>query len=608
MNTLRRPIATFALGVAIVALACVAGVALNGVVPTGPGEALDTGTTSTVQGRPYPGDPENEAALVAAEQERIDFVRSIVTSVPWQVDRVDGPFRVPTAPASTLVLTARADPYTLADLRDLAPDTFVAQPDGSILLSENLVVLAGASLDLTSDNPPAVKMLSSSGAYVSIVSLGGRLTVKGSAAAPAAFASHDPATASPDTETADGRAYIRAIGGTVDFQHAAFADLGFWAGDTGGLSLTGADTAASPPIAGDPASEVGGAPTISDAELTELTADEVPAPGLVSGTISDVSMTGNAFGVFISMATQVAISGTRVHNSLVDGIVLHRFVTDSSIESTEVTGNAGDGIAVERSSSAINMTGVTASDNGRNGITIDGRPLADGPSANGTPQGAYGDVHVSDSTMADNSRYGIQVTGGHSVTIVGTDITGHVVGIAIDHAASGVEIANNTLTGQARQSISIGDGVEKSIVHSNRFDSVDTGVRIRGASVSVEDNTFTDISNHAVTLVDQATGVRVTGNTVAGQGSTPFHDDAVGGYFAGNDVEGWEKPVTPTSMVQTIAQPLTLVWAGLGAVLLITAITGHRRRGSRDPFLDQRPLTELSRGIVSVEDLRGSKP
>ena len=81
----------------------------------------------------------------------------------------------------------------------------MAQPDGSFLLSENLVVLAGASLDMTSSTPPGVKMLSSPAAYVSIVTLGGQLTLKGSADAVAAFASYDPTTASPDTAPADGR-------------------------------------------------------------------------------------------------------------------------------------------------------------------------------------------------------------------------------------------------------------------------------------------------------------------------------------------------------------------------------------------------------------------
>jgi hypothetical protein len=42
-------------------------------------------------------------------------------------------------------------------------------------------------------------------------------------------------------------------------------------------------------------------------------------------------------------------------------------------------------------------------------------------------------------------------------------------------------------------------------------------------------------------------------------------------------------------------------------LLLATAVTGRRRRGTRDPYLEQRPLTELTRGIVPVEELRGSK-
>lgn len=608
MSRLRRLIATVAIGVVIVALACVGGIALNGVRLAGPGEDLDIVTDSAVQGRPYAGDPDKEAALVTAEQERIDFVKSIGTSVEWEVERVDGPYRVPTTPAATLVLTPRTEPYTASDLRDLAPETFVAQPDGSFLLSENLVVLSGAALDLSSGAPSPVRLLSSPGAFVSIVSLGGRLTLKGSADAAAAFGSFDPATGAPDTTTSDGRAYIRAIGGTVDIQHAGFSDLGFWAGDTGGLSLTGADAGGALPVAVEGASEVGGAPTITGRELTALTADEQAAPGVVSGTLDNVATTGNAFGVFVSMATELAISGTRVHDSLIDGIVLHRFVTASTIESTESTGNGRDGIVVERSSSAIAMTAVTASANGRNGISIDGRALVDGPSANGTPVAEYGDVHVSDSTVADNSRYGIQVTGGNAVTVSGTDITANVVGIALDHGASGVEIVGNSLTGQSRQSIAIAGGVEASDVRDNRFESVDTGIRIHGASAVVDGNTFTDISNHAVTLVGDTTGVRVTGNTVAGHGSTPFHDDAAGGYFARNDTEGWQRPVTVDSVVQTtIAQPLTLVWAALGVLLLVTAITGHRRRGTRDPYLEQRPLTELTRGIVPVEELRGRK-
>jgi hypothetical protein len=146
--------------------------------------------------------------------------------------------------------------------------------------------------------------------------------------------------------------------------------------------------------------------------------------------------------------------------------------------------------------------------------------------------------------------------------------------------------------------------VTQATIHENRFESVDTGVRISSASASVQDNTFTDISNHAVTLVGTATGASITGNTASGYGSTAIHDDAVGGFIAGNDTEQWREKVTPNSVVQMFAQPLTLVWVGLGVLLLLTAFTGYRMRTSRTRE-DRTPLTELSRGIVPVEQVRG---
>lgn len=604
MSRTHRFVGTLAVTLAIIATATVAGVVFN--VPPSPqaSTGTDVNTAGSIQGDPYAGDPDREAALVAAEKERLDFVKSIGTSVEWQVDRVDGPFRVPTAPAATLVLTARAAPYTRVDLQMLAPDTFVAQADGSFLLSDNVVVLGGATLDLSSNTPPAVRMLSTAEAFVSIVTFGGQLTMTGTPGQVAQFTSFDPTTGAPDTTTGDGRAYIRAIGGTVDIAYASFTDLGFWAGDTAGLSLTGANTAGAVPIAAD-TQDAAGAPTISESEISELTADTQPDPGLIGGTIHDVTLSGNAFGLFISSATNLTIAATTIDKSLIDGLVLHRDVTNTSIESLESTGNARDGIVVEQSSSAITMTGVTASGNGRNGIGIDGRPLVTGPSASGTAVTGYGDVHVSDSTVSGNRRYGIQVTGGDAISIEGTDFTGNVVGVALNRGATGVQIAGNTFAGQQRQSISIGGGVAASEISGNRFTSVDTGIRIRGASAVVRDNTFTDISNHAVTLVGETKGVRVTGNTIAGDGSSPFYDDAAGGYFAGNDIDAWAKPVTATSVAQMIAQPLTLVWAGLGAILLVTAIAGSRRRGTNHLNLERRPLTELSRGIVSVEELRG---
>src|SRR5215207_3074272 len=605
MSFLRRLLATIALGVLILAGAVGATLVLQELMPTETPAANGIAAGDGAQGRPYPGDPNAEAALVTAEEERIDLVSTVGSSVAWQVDRFDGPYRVPTAPIPTLVLPERSDPYTLAELQEIAPESISEQADGSVLLSENLLALEGAALDVSSGAATTIRMLSAPGSFVSIVTMGGGFTAVGTGGSPVAFTSHDPATGAPDTETADGRAYVRVIGGTVNVQHARFTDLGFWSGETGGLSLTGVGPSDPQAAIGTAEAPDDGAPTITGEELSGLVAEVQTAPGPVTGSVSAVVVGGNAFGLFVSNATQLAMSGLDVSNSLVDGVVLHRNVTGSTVDASRSTGNAVDGIVVSRSSSGIAMTGVESSGNGRNGISVDGRPLADRPTANGTPLGEYGDVHVKESVLADNSRYGIQVSGGQTITIAGSEITGNVVGIALDAGASGVDVSDNILRAQSRQSISVRAGVDDTTIHDNRFASVDTGVRIAGASASVEDNAFSEVSNHAVTLVGDATGSRVTGNTVAGTGSTPIHDDAAGGYIAGNDTEQWKKEVTPTSVVNTVAQPLTLVWVGLAALLLFTAITGARKRHSRDPYSDHRPLTELTPGIVSVDQLRG---
>src|ERR671911_117202 len=100
MSRTRRFFGTVALCIVIIAVACVAGL----MFPNFPGAPAEAAGTSA-QGNPYPGDPDAEAALVVTEQERIDFVKSIGASVEWQVERVDGPYRGATTPASTPLLT-----------------------------------------------------------------------------------------------------------------------------------------------------------------------------------------------------------------------------------------------------------------------------------------------------------------------------------------------------------------------------------------------------------------------------------------------------------------------------------------------------------------------
>jgi len=353
-------------------------------------EAVDV--TASVSGRAYPGDPDQEARLVRAEDERLVYVRTVSSAARWRVDDLDGPYRLRTSPSLTLVLPAREQPYTLADLLALAPDTLVRQPDGAYLLSENIVVLGGASLSLESAEGLTLRMQSQAESFVSIVTFGGSLKIAGTPEHPLAIQSWDSDSGTVDRATTDGRAYLRVIGGNASLQNASLSSLGFWSGDTGGLALTGTH-----PVAGFDATDnaeaapVAGARLLPAGELSSETEPVAPDLGYVSAAIDNVTVTGNTYGIFVSDAKGVTVRNSRISDSLVNGLVFHRFVTESVVSRTVSSDNAIDGFTVDRSSQNVVFDGLTSERNGRDGVSLDGQALALGPNARGTAVDLYGD-------------------------------------------------------------------------------------------------------------------------------------------------------------------------------------------------------------------------
>ena len=121
------------------------------------------------------------------------------------------------------MLTPRRAPYTVGDLLALAPRTFVRQPGGAYLLSENIFIRPGATLSLASPGALVLRLASDSKGFSSLVNDGGRLLVTGTEHAPAQVTSWDRVKGHPDDVTRDGRAYLRSIGGQVDDDARAHA-------------------------------------------------------------------------------------------------------------------------------------------------------------------------------------------------------------------------------------------------------------------------------------------------------------------------------------------------------------------------------------------------
>lgn len=561
-----------------------------------------------VQGRLYPGDGTKESKLVETENERVVYVRTVASAAEYSRDGgVTEPYRLRTGPTYTLMLPARKAAYTVKDLRAFAPDTFTRQPDGSFLLSESIVVLEGARLSLASENGLDIKLASSPESFVSIVTIGGDFSVTGAGGAPLTITSWDAAANAPDTETADGRSYIRVIGGNGSLEHAQLSDLGFWSGNTGGLSFTGAESV----IDFDEFSE-GGATQEKVAGAEMLKAGELGdvSPGqdysFVSASISDVRATGNAFGIFVAGAEGVSVTDTTVEKSLVDGLVFHRYVTESSVTGVQAIDNAVDGIALSRSSTSNTFSDVTARNNGRNGLTLDGQPLADGPSAVGTPVESYGDNSVARSRFVDNGRYGVEVNGGSDIAVTRSRFTSNEMGVVVANAAERVTVSRNTFVDQSRQSIAIREDVAEATVASNRIEGGDTGIYVRNAEADVANNTLTAIKSHGISLVGDARSVSVVSNDIAGSGSTAlWTKQAFGGRVDDNNVSDWNPAPTFDTVVSAVVQPLTLVWIGLAIAVMLTAFTPRRRSalGVRHPYQERIPLSAYSKGVVSRESI-----
>nr|MDT0662372.1 right-handed parallel beta-helix repeat-containing protein [Micromonospora sp. DSM 115978] len=551
-------------------------------------------------------DGERQAALVAAEDRRLNQVRAITAVAPLQGTQWTRPYRLDTGSGYTLVLTERTNPYTVADLLRLAPQTFTRQPDGSYLLTENIYLNSGAKLKLANPGGLTLRMASTKDGFVSIVSFGGGLNLAGTAQAPLKISSWNQGDGTTDTDPLDGRAYLRAIGGQFAMSYAEISDLGFWSGRTGGLALTGTDRPNTGNLEGpteitpDEEEE-----TLRSGEVTAQPSGELDTPdsrftvpnlSYVSGEITNSTLSGNAFGLFVSSADGITIGDTTIQGSLNDGLVLHRFVSGAVVERVTAKGNGGDGFILSRATQQVRVTGSTAEGNTGNGYTLSGEPLADGPSASGASIASYGGNSVSSSTARDNGHYGVEVIGGVDVGVQNNTIEGGDMGIVAREGTRDVSITGNQLTGQDRQGIAVRDGVAGAVVTGNVVRETETGVYLRDAVAEIRGNTVQDVTNHGITLVGNGEGSTVSFNVVAGVGPSAIDTPRAHGdiEIKENQTFAWYDTRSFWVKFRHYASPMTMLWTGILLLIVFSALRGagaRRRSGIRDPYEDKRPVT-----------------
>lgn len=564
-------------------------------------------------------DAERQAALVAAEDGWLDQVRAVaavaplrdlLSRTPGSAQKWDRPYRLDTAGGYTLVLTARPDPYTVEDLLRLAPQTFVRQPQGAYLLTENLYVNAGARLKLSHPGGLEIRLASSGSGFTAIVSFGGGLILAGTRQAPLRITSWDPRTGKPDTEVGDGRAYLRAIGGQFTMSHTRVSHLGFWSGRTGGVSLTGTDRPDTGAVGGpDDAGSgklgpgevrilAGGRLSTPDSRFT------VPGLSYVSGRISDSTLTGNAYGLFVSSADGITIADTTVRDSLEHGVVLHRFATNAVIERTVSQHNGGDGFLLSRATQQVRITKATAERNGGNGFTLSGRPLADGPSASGQSTASYGTNTLSHSTARDNAHYGIEIIGGIAVSVQENQVDGGEMGIVARLGARDLTVTANRLSNQARQAIAVRDGVSKARITGNVIESTQTGVYVRDSVAQVLGNTVHDAHGHGVSFVGAVGGSSADGNALTGIGPSAVDTSRATGKVTvrDNQTGAWLDTSTLWARVRHYASPMTLLWTAILLLIMVLAARPRSQDRPAHPYAGTRPLSGTAPSTGRRED------
>jgi hypothetical protein len=563
------------------------GTLIGQVIGEQPAATTEPEEAEEITGDPYPGDPEAEAALVDAESERLVAVRTAASAGASAELDTTAPFRLASGGRPTFILPGRETPYDLAEIAELGPDTLAADgPDGAYVLKEHLAVMDGAVLVIGAGE--RLLLAADQSGFSTLVVLGGRLRVEGTAESRVTIESWNPTTGGPDDVTADGRPYVRVIGGDLRVLSADLRALGFWSGETGGLAYDG-DRSAEREL-GTPAEAADGAPTV---ELTE----PVVEPSRLE--ISGVLVQGCAFGLTVANVESPVINGSVFVESLADGLVLDRAVTGAAVDQVEASRNARDGIVVDNTTSGTRMTALVVNANSRNGLVLDGTAPAEGPNSTGAPTAVSGDSVVEGGKFDENARAAIDVVGGTAVRLAGVTVTGGDMGIVLGAGPVDVQIADSALSGQARHAISIRDEAQDVVVSNNEISNVEVGVYVRNANADVTSNAIHDVELHGIVLTGRLGGSKITDNELSGTGPSAINDDrALNARVEANLIDGWASSRSIEQILRTLMQPLTIVWllvVTLVIVALITRLGAGRKRG--DPLRDRRPLQSMSRGV-----------
>jgi hypothetical protein len=553
-------VATLGLGVTTLAVGPGAGAAeVYDPQPSVSIEEAHPGPAGEVSRAPgTPGFDPRQANLVTAEDQRIFGMVGQV--LPGTAART---LTSPHAPP-TLVLPGRTTPYTLDNLVEQGAVT--RSPEGYLLVKS---VLAAAGAQLRLDLPGGqLRMVSTPDGFTSIVGFKAQLELSGAQGAPLTLSSWNPAASATDSDETDGRAYLRAIGGRLDLSHVSTVDLGFWSGRTGGVAWTGSTSAST------------------------------------AGSASDLTTSGNHYGLFFSRSDGVLVNGAQIMRSVMDGVSVHTASTGTQLWNAVISDSGRNGVVVGAGARDTALRQVTATGSARNGIYLNGTPPASGPNAGGGTTAPASGFTVADSTSRGNSEHGVLVTGANQVTLSNDTVAANRDGVIVRGGTDGVVLRGNRISSPGGFAVAVRGGSTHTVVDQNMITNALTAVQVNDSAVAITNNDVAGMTVHAVALIGRSTGSSVKDNRVDGRGPSAIDTSrlAFGGVVteSGNDASNWTVDHDDVQFLSSFVSkhPLVLLWLLTLTFPLVARIV-YRRRSRRTlgahPYPNSAPPVVVAR-------------
>jgi hypothetical protein len=445
---------------------------------------------------------------------------------------------------ATLVLPSRAAPYDFTDLLN-AGAVVPWNKAGTYMLVDSVFVAPSASLTIQGDGISSLLMNTSPSRFTSIVTWEGTVSILGSEKLPISITGWNNG---PATNPNFGRPYIRAVGGDLNLTYVRASSLGFWSGDTGGVSWT--STSYRPATGGATAS----------------------------------TFTGDTYGAFVAGAVNVQFADDLFESNQVDGLRLHRNADNSTVTASASVRNGEDGFVISRGSHDL-LSGDLAEHNAADGFLIDGQALASVVSQTGSGDVPSTGLEITGGESVGNVGNGILVEGGQGTVLRNNIVCGASTAIAIRLGASDTALVGNEVRCGKNIALSIGPGVTATTVSDNTLTDSDIGVMIlTSPTTRLLNNRMTGLRVFGISVRGTSAGSAGSGNIIAGKGFEPVQVTygTKAPRFVSTNTTNWQRRSSPTVLGYLIYHPLLLTWVViLSLVLLFCVITRLRRRPHR---------------------------